>query len=87
MDTAATSSLERSCGSADCSAVELRTGVGAERAAVIAAGLCEKIHSAQWERAAPDGSNSSCRWTDCTKPSPAINTTANAAVSRRHRTF
>jgi hypothetical protein len=55
-----TSNLERSCGSADCREVKLRTGTGAERAAVTTAGLWEKIQRAQWEPAAPEGSNS-CR--------------------------
>jgi hypothetical protein len=83
MDTAATNNLERSCGSADCNEVKLRTGTGAERIAETTAGLCEKMQSAQWERSTPDGDNSSCEWTDCTKPSPAINSTASTAVNRR----
>jgi len=83
MVMAETSSRERSCGSADCGETESRAGAGAQRAAVITAGLCEKTQSAQWDRAAPEGASSSCRWTDCTNPSPASKTTASSTVNRR----
>lgn len=59
--------------------------MGAGPAAVTTAGLWEKTQSAQWLRSARKGLKSSCRWTDCAKPMPAMSSMANTAVRRQAR--
>ena len=73
-------SREDNCGSPTERVVKLLAGAGADPAWEITAGLCENTHNAQCARAAPDGARSSCRWTACANPRPAIKTTASTAV-------